>query len=711
MTTASHPSGRGRAPGDPLPPGGVGTPTRIVVVEDEGVVALHLESLLTGWGFDVVATVPTGEKAVALADDSPPDVILMDIRLQGEMDGIAAAAAIRSRHDIPIIFVTAFSDDTTVRMVGGAGAYGFLRKPFDERDLRIALEIALLRHRADSALHQRREWLDATLSSVADGVIATDRVGRVQFVNPAAERLTGWSQSQAIDHDLADVLRGSPDDGDTSPAEAARGALADGQEGPGASVVTLARSDGTEVAIELRAAPIQAAREDVGGAVLLFHDVSERRRHEEQLLRLAHHDSLTGLPTRIMFEERLGQALDQSRRTGRPVGVVVVDLDRFKEVNDGLGHVAGDRLLAAAAERVRDSLRRSDTAARIGGDEIAIVLPDLESAAGASRVAEKLVEAFSHPFIIDGREIVSTISAGVSVFPRDAEGSAALVERADEALYRAKQGGRNRAMAHEGFAHGSEPQVRVLERDLRQAYELGQFEVHYQPIFSLPDRRLSGAEALVRWRHPDHGLIPAADFLATAFRTGLIAPITDQVLVSACARAVRWGFHHRGLAIAVNLNDSQLLRRNLACAVSDALSRSRLQPARLQLEVAERVVVDRPSAQVTANLDELRRLGAKVTLDGFGSFQAALVSLRRLRLDSLKIDRTLISGVPDDPAACAIVNAALSSARSIGIETSAGGVEHERQLAWLAARGCRLVQGFLLGAACPADDFERRFLG
>ena len=695
MSTASHAPDAG---------------ARIAVVEDEGVVALNLESLLTAWGYHVIATASSGEEAMHIADGSSLDLMLMDIKLHGDMDGIAAAAAIRSRHDLPIVFLTAFSDDDTVRRVGSAGAYGFVRKPFDERDLRIAVEMALHRHRADHEAQSRSVWLDATLSSVSDGLIATDRGGRIKFVNPAAERLTGWLRAQAIDHDVSEIMRAAPDGIEWTPADAARSVLGSGGEASTGPVLTLARIDGTEVTIELRAAPIKTAGDAAGGAVLLFHDVSERRRHEEQLLRLAHHDSLTGLPTRTMFEERLGQALDQSRRTGRPVGVVVIDLDRFKEVNDGHGHLTGDRLLAAAADRIVGSLRRSDTAARIGGDEIAVVLPDLESEAGAARVAEKLVEAFTQPFLIDGRALTATISAGVSVFPRDAESSQELLERADQALYRAKQTGRNRAIAHGAVELGPVELPRLLERDLRQALDLGQLEVHYQPIFSLPHRRLAGAEALVRWRHPEHGLVPAASFLAPAFRTGLITPITDQVLVSACARAVRWGFHQQGLAIAVNLNDSQLLRRDLACTVGAALERSRLNPERLQLEVAERVIVDRPSSAVATNLEELRRLGAKVTLDGFGSFQAAMGSLRRLHFDALKIDRCLVSGVPDDAPACAIVKAALSGARSIGIETSAGGVEHERQLAWLAASGCHFAQGYLLGAACPAEEFERRFL-
>ena len=684
--------------------------TRVVIVEDEGIVAMYLQSLMTQWGYDVAATTASGEEAVDFAIETPPDLVLMDIQLRGEMDGIAAAVAIRASHDLPIVFLTAFSDEETLRRVSSTGAYGFVRKPVDERDLRIAVEMALFRHRADLTLRQRSDWLDATLSSVSDGVIATDRAGRIMFMNPVAERLTGWSRARTFDRELSDVMRPVPGDTGPSAGDVVRSVLGGGTEVVGGPVFTLARSDGNEVALELRAAPIRTAGDEVAGSVLLFHDVSERRRHEEHLVRLAHHDPLTGLPTRLMYEERLGQALDQSRRTGRPVGVVVLDLDRFKEVNDGHGHTAGDRLLVAAAERILGSLRRSDTAARIGGDEIAIVLPDLETAAGASRVAAKLVEAFGRPFTIAGHELVATISAGVSVFPRDAEDAAELLERADEALYRAKQAGRNRAVAHGGLAEDTGEQTRLLERDLRTALDRGDLEVHYQPIFALPARRLAGAEALVRWRHPDHGLLPAADFLGTAFRSGLITPITDRVLESACAQAAGWSSHRSGLAIAVNLNDSQLLRRDLVSSVQSAIACSRLDPGRLQLEVAERVVVDRPSTVTAANLDGLRRLGAKVTLDGFGSFHAAMVSLRRLRLDLLKVDRCLVSGVPDDPAACAIVEAALSSARQIGLETSASGVEDERQLRWLAAHGCLFVQGYLLGPACPADDFERRFL-
>ncbi len=701
------PSGRDGGLGSRRSPRGAPATARVAIVEDEGVVALYLQSLLTGWGYEVVATIASGEDAVAFALESPPDLVLMDIQLRGEMDGITAAQTISATHDLPIVFLTAFSDDSTVQLAGSSGAYGYVRKPFDERDLRIAVEMALVRHRADLTLRHRGEWLDATLSSVSDGVIATDRTGRVRFMNPAAERLIGRSQSQAVDHELSDVMCAAVGGDDWSAAEAVHGVLASGQELEGGPIFTLARSDGTETTLELRAAPIRSSRDEVTGSVLLFHDVSERRRHEEQLLRLAHHDPLTGLPTRTMYEERLGQALDQSRRTGRPVGVVVVDLDRFKEVNDGHGHAAGDRLLAAAADRILGCLRRSDTAARIGGDEIAIVLPDLETPAGASRVAAKLVEAFGRPFTIDGHELVATISAGVSVFPRDAEDAAELLERADEALYRAKQAGRNRAVAHGGSAPSPDEPLRLLERDLRRAFDDGQLEVHYQPIFSLPDRRIAGAEALVRWRHPDHGLIPAAGFLGTAFRSGLISPITDHVLTTACAQAAGWGSQRSGLAIAVNLNDSQLLRRDLVSTIESVLTRSRLDPGRLQLEVAEHVVTDRPSPATSANLDGLRRLGARVTLDGFGSFQGAMVSLRRLRLDALKIDRSLVSGVPDDPAACAIVEAALSSAHAIGLETAAAGVENERQLRWLAAHGCRYVQGFLLGPACPADDFER----
>lgn len=707
MSSAAPPSGRNGGLSSQGTPRGAGAATRVAIVEDEGVVALYLESLLMGWGYEVVATMASGEDAVNFALASPPDLVLMDIKLRGEMDGIAAARAISATHDLPIVFLTAFADDSTVEAAGCSGAYGFVRKPFDERDLRIALEMALARHSADLTLRHRGEWLDATLASVSDGVIATDRTGRVRFMNHAAERLTGWSRTQAFDHELSNVMGTAVGDDDWSAAEAVHGVLAGGEELKGGRVFTLARSDGTEMTLELRAAPIRSVRDERAGSVLLFHDVSEQRRHEEQLLRLAHHDPLTGLPTRIMYEERLGQALDQSRRTGRPVGVVVVDIDRFKEVNDGHGHAAGDGLLAAAADRILGCLRRSDTAARIGGDEIAIVLPDLETPAGASRVAAKLVEAFRRPFTIDGHELAATISAGVSVFPRDAEDAAELLERADEALYRAKQAGRNHAVAHGGSAPGSDGPLRLLERDLRLALDDGQLEVHYQPIFSLPDRRLAGAEALVRWRHPDHGLIPAAGFLGTAFRSGLISPITDHVLRSACARAAGWGFQRSGLAIAVNLNDSQLLRRDLVSTVETALTGSRLDPGRLQLEVAEHVVTDRPSPAASANLDGLRRLGARVTLDGFGSFQGAMVSLRRLRLDALKIDRSLVSGVPDDPAACAIVTAALTSAHAIGLETSAAGVEDERQLRWLEAHGCRYVQGFLLGPACPADDFER----
>lgn len=669
---------------------------------------MYLQSLMSTWGYEVVATVSSGEEAVSSICESPPDLVLMDIKLRGAMDGVEAARAIRGSLDLPIVFLTAFSDEHTLQRVGRSDAYGFVRKPLDERDLKIAVEMALYRHRADAALRQQRGWLDATLSSVADGVIATDGDGRIRFMNPAAEELTGWSRSSSFEHTLSDVLRPCTDSAETSPSDLVRSILSGAADTAGAPCMTVERADGTELAIELRAASIRAADEEPAGAVLLFHDVGERRVREERLVRLAHHDPLTGLPTRLLFEERLAQAIAQARRADRFVGLILLDLDGFKEINDRHGHTVGDRFLAAAAERVLRSVRKTDTAARYGGDEIAVVLPDLDTADGAGRAAAKLVAAFDHPFDIDGHELAATISAGVAVFPRDAEDGPELVECADEALYGAKRSGRARVVAHGGAGGDDHEVARIVERDLRKALERGDLEVHYQPIFEAASRRLAGAEALARWRHPEHGLISAADFLGTALRSGLVGLITDRVLAAACAWAAGWLVGEPQAIVGVNLNDSQLLRRDLVPTVASALAHSGLEPSRLQLEIAERTVV-RPSAVLIENIEGLRRLGARVALDEFGSSHGAMVSLRRLPLDLLKIDRSLVAGLPHDAAACAIAEAALAGARRLGVRTAASGVEEPAQLEWLRDRSCTFVQGFLLGTACAADEFSRRF--
>jgi EAL domain-containing protein (putative c-di-GMP-specific phosphodiesterase class I) len=264
-------------------------------------------------------------------------------------------------------------------------------------------------------------------------------------------------------------------------------------------------------------------------------------------------------------------------------------------------------------------------------------------------------------------------------------------------------------IASAGEADPSHP-ARLFERDLRKALDCNDLQVHYQPIFAVPSRRLVGAEALVRWRHPDHGLISAGDFLSTAVRSGLVSPITDWVLETSCRQAASWSIRAESLAVAVNLNDSQLLRRDLLDTVAGVLARSRLDPRRLQLEIAEHTLVERPSKRTADTIDGLREIGARVTLDGFGSSHGAMLSLRRLRLDLLKVDRALVGGLPDDPGARAIVGSALAGAVELELETSAGGVENDRQLDWLIRHGCQMAQGFLLGPACCADDFALRFL-
>ena len=456
-----------------------------------------------------------------------------------------------------------------------------------------------------------------------------------------------------------------------------------------------------------------------GGWVATFDDITERRRAEAHVRHLAHHDILTGLPNRALFTERLEQTLGRLRGESRledhraapdpdgwMVAVLFLDLDCFKDVNDTIGHAAGDLLLQLVTARISRCLRDEDTLTRLGGDEFAVLLGEgLTTGEQAAEVAQRIIRSVSAPYVLEGHEALVGVSIGIALCAwndEDGADSARLLRQADMALYQAKAKERGTYCFFQQGMHALLHRRKEMERDLRRALSEGQLEVHFQPIVALTPQRVLGAEALVRWHHPEHGMVPPAEFIPLAESIGLICELGAWVLRTACARAVRWD----GLRLAVNLSPEQIRRPGLVELVTEVLAETGLPPHRLELEITEGVLLQDTVATL-ATLTRLRALGVGIALDDFGTGYSSLSYLRRFPFSKLKVDRSFVACMATDTGAAAIVQAVATIGRNLTMRVNAEGIETEEQLSLLRAMGCDEVQGFLLGRPCPAEAFER----
>ncbi|WP_436792209.1 putative bifunctional diguanylate cyclase/phosphodiesterase [Caulobacter sp. RL271] len=427
------------------------------------------------------------------------------------------------------------------------------------------------------------------------------------------------------------------------------------------------------------------------------------RRGVAQIARLAHYDPLTDLPNRVLFQKSLSEALARRSRKGDQLAVHFIDLDRFKTVNDTLGHPLGDALLREAAERLRRCVRDGDTVARLGGDEFAVVQTGLSDMAGATRLAGRVVEAMAAPFELQGHQVVIGASVGVAAAPSDGEDADELLKKADMALYRAKADGRG---AFHFFERAMDEQLqarRALEMDLRRALQDGEFELYYQPLYHLGDERVTGCEALLRWRHPERGMVSPADFIPLAEEIGLIMPLGEWVLRHACAEAARWPEHVR---LAVNLSPAQFRDRGLVRTVVSALAASALPAQRLELEITESVLLQDSVANMSM-LHDLKALGVRISMDDFGTGYSSLSYLRSFPFDKIKIDQTFVRDILDDSDAMAIIKAVLDLGASMGIVTTAEGVETLEQMNALRGQGCAEIQGYFISRPAPAAEIAR----
>ncbi|MGM9321865.1 sensor domain-containing protein [Deinococcus aquaticus] len=562
------------------------------------------------------------------------------------------------------------------------------------------------RYRAEQRLTEEREWARTTLNSIGDGVITTDPDGRVTFINPVAQTMTGWAGDTAYGQSIEQVMNLS----DTVSGQSMRNplllALKDRRVMGMAFDATLRDRAGTEHAIADSAAPILRPDGTMLGGVMVFHDVSEARAMAIRMSHVAQHDALTDLPNRVLLHDRIRQALAHYRRTGRPFAVVFMDLDHFKHVNDSLGHHVGDELLRAVAQRLCEQVRETDTVSRQGGDEFVLLLTELRTAMDVQAFTDRLESSLARPYELAGQTLTVSFSMGIAMCPHDGDDVDTLLRHADAAMYQAKGAGRSRThFFSQELLASIEARYRLVGQ-LRAALQQGAFTLHYQPKVNAATHELTGVEALLRWTLPDGRSVSPAEFIPVAEESGLIIPLGQWVLSEACAQARAWQLSlNRPVPVAVNISGLQFTQPEFVQQVRGALEAAQLSPHLLELEITESMLVPQPQ-QASERLRQLRELGVRLSIDDFGTGFSSLSYLKLFPVDMLKIDRAFVRDVTTDRSDVAIVEAVIGIGQALNIQVLAEGIETQQQVQTLLDLGCPDMQGYHFARPMPADQIQ-----
>jgi diguanylate cyclase (GGDEF)-like protein/PAS domain S-box-containing protein len=611
---------------------------------------------------------------------------------------------------IPILILIDPTGVDVAKLAVRQGAQDYLLKGrLDDYLLPKALRNMIERSVIADALFLEKERAEVTLNSIGDAVMATDESGAVAYLNVVAENLTGWPLKEATGQPLNQVFRLI----DAGTREAVLDPMARAMRENRTVGLThnclLIRRDGFESAIEDSAAPIHDRQGRITGAVMVFHDVSTARALSMKMSHLAQHDSLTDLPNRILFDDRLTQAMGMSHRQGKKLALLYLDIDRFKHVNDSSGHATGDRLLQSIAARLRACVRSSDTVSRQGGDEFAILLSEVAHAHDAAVAAEKMLAALSEPHRIEELELYVSASIGIVTYPDDGDTAETLLKNADTAMYRAKDCGRNNYQFFKAEMNVHALERQSLESDLRHALERREFVLHYQPKVDLRTRAITGVEALIRWRHPNRRLIWPSRFISIAEETGLIVPIGKWALREGCRQAKAWQVAGlEPISVAINVSAVELRAKDFAAGVRVILAETGLEARYLELEITETFLMQ-DSAATGLVLRELKNMGIRLALDDFGTGYSSLSYLKRFPIDTLKIDYSFVRDLTTDADDASIVSAVVTMGKSLHMRVVAEGVETQEQCAFLNNHHCPEAQGFYFGEPMIAEGVAELF--
>ncbi|WP_219136408.1 bifunctional diguanylate cyclase/phosphodiesterase [Janthinobacterium sp. UMAB-60] len=681
----------------------------VLVADDDPVMRLLMRQMLTQVGLDVIEA-EDGVQALASYKHSGPDLVMLDVDMPA-LDGFAVCREIRRQEvggTVPIIMVTGGDELEAVTRAYEVGATDFISKPINWPILGHRVLYVLRASDAIARLRIADAHNRAVLAAIPDTFFRLNREGFYLDYEQGHDASAGFSLSDCVGSHIRDVL---PPEIAARLLDKAHAVLA--TQHIGSVDYTLTHEDSTR---HFEARLVATGADEVLG---LVRDISERKRTEEQIRRLAYCDSLTGIPNRQAFLETLERELLRSKEHDKKFAVLFMDLDAFKRINDTLGHDVGDHLLKVVSERLRETIRPSDLVlraehefeasfggsnlARLGGDEFTILIPDLERVEDALNVAHRVKEAMRRPFMIEAHEIFVTASIGISLYPEDGEDCNSLLKYADTAMYHAKNCGKNNAKLYSSSLTMEIMSHVKMEVGLRKALQNNELYLLYQPQIDVPSTQIVGVEALIRWRHPERGIISPTEFIPLAEETGLIVPIGEWVLRTACNQAKAWqNDGGRAIRMAVNLSAKQFKDENLMQIVLSALADTGLDARLLELELTEGTLMDDARATMVT-LEQLRGIGVYLSIDDFGTGYSSMNYLKRFDVRALKIDKSFIAGLPQDTENAAITRAIIAMAHGLKMVVVAEGVETDEQLLMLEEYGCDMAQGYFLGHPSPHD--------
>lgn len=679
----------------------------VLVVDDDPTARVLMQAALQQAGFSVV-TASDAEEALRVYPEHAFALVMSDVEMPG-MDGFEFCARLRAdfKTAVPIVMVTGMDDVASIDRAFEAGATDFIAKPINWSLIGHRVRYILRAAGAISDLRRVNASHSAILSAIPDLLVEIDLDGRYLEYHSAAPAPSGWMPADLLGRTVAEVM----------PAPVAGIVMGALRRAAAAGRVSGVQFD-LETPEGQRWFEISVACKDTEEGqmprfVVLSRDITERKFAERQIEELAYVDTLTGLPNRLSFLQRLEREVVRARFLGHRLAVLFLDMDGFKNINDTLGHTVGDLALQTIGARLREGVRPSDMVsralnddselrlARLGGDEFTVLVPEVHDTSQVLHLAERIRNLMTRPFVLEGREVVLTTSVGIAIFPEDGDTADTLLKHADTAMYHAKEEGRDNCKFYNASLTERASHELNLASSLRLALERGEFRLVYQPQFDVASGCVRSVEALIRWQHPEHGLISPLEFIPSAEKSGLIVAIGEWALRAACADAMRWSAAGQALRVGVNLSARQLRNDGIVTTVGELIAAG-LPPHLLELEVTESVLME--DIETTLGiLRALRALGVSLSLDDFGTGYSSMGYLRRLPIDRIKIDQSFVAGLPDDAESLVIVRAIIGLSRSFGFGVTAEGVETREQAQQLLGLSCDALQGYYFSHPVPAE--------
>lgn len=690
---------------------------RILIADDDEQIREVLHELLSEEYH--CTEVSSGEEALEAVGRANYDLVLSDIMMGGITGLEMLPQVLKVAPDTVVIMISGEQNIESAIEALRSGAFDYITKPFDLQHV----EAAVKRAREHQELRRAKRYYENFLEEMvkqrtADldkanqtlrvlieasplAIFVIDEKSNVVMWNPAAERTFGWSESEVLNRPLPIIPEEGRGTFEKGLAEIIRGKATTNYE------AQRLKKDGSLVDVNIWTTRLLDADSRVSGVMAIVADITERKQAQEKIHYLAYHDTLTGLPNRVSFEERLTEALTRGESSQQPLAVMFLSLDRFKKFNDTLGHIVGDQLLRSVANRLSATMREGDALARFASDEFAFLLTRVRDANEAAEAAQQFQQILDTPFEVDGQELYVTASIGIGLYPHDAADAQDLLKDAGAALYRAKQQGGNNFQFYTADMNERALQRLSMENKMRWALERNEFKVYYQPQVSVDTGQIVGMEALVRWQHPEMGLVSPSEFIPLAEDTGLIGSIGEWVLRTACAQTKAWhDFGFPSLHVAVNLSPRQFQQPDLLLMIAKTLRDTGLQADCLELEVTEGSVMKNTESAIST-LRELKAMGIKISIDDFGAGYSSLTYLKNLPIDALKIDQSFVRDMSTDPNDAAIVMAIIQLAHSLKLKVTAEGVENDDQLRFLRLLRCDDMQGYLFCKPLPVEGFEQ----